>query len=908
MKLSKKILSLILAVAFVFGTVAVVANAEGLTGYAGSVQTYAVRSDKDVSAGKAQVKPGETIQITVSMSTNYYTGSAGGEFFAWTKGVFEDLGENYETKNFINTFTVKINSPAATGAHPSTHPYASWEGFQSIRGNSAGVTAPTVVETQDIYVLNLTVKEDAAVGTKAYFVLPEASLKSPTNPGRGGTMYQGISTTTDKITDDTKGKYAETVDLSAATLEIEIVGAEVPAVSCDYTALDEAIAAYEALNLADYVDTAAATAAYNAAKAVERDMTADEEGANQAKINSAATALDTAIKALVKKADKTDLNAAIAQDVDTTNCTSASVRAYTDAKAAAEAVAADDNATQTEVDNAKDALLAAIRGLTKLGKCDYAALDAAIALTPAKAEEYYNAADYAAWETAKAEAQEVTRDMYDDEAGVNQAKIDTAADKLTAAFSKLDPVYVDLSALNTAIADCRTPEYAEAYYDATAYAAWEAALAAADAGLSTYREAADTEANRTAVKALADELTAKFAALEPRFLDYTPYKEALDNSVAAYPEAYYTPETWASYKAAYDVVAEEYAAVPETKPAYTEEAQGAINAKAAALVEAYGKLAAKTSSIIRVTPLRETYSLGDVVNFEVETLGIKASKLQIMTSAGNTITIDKTSPSFIGLETNEAGNEVWKIAIRIYTDEERDMLIRAKNGKVWDEGYFAFPLAPVDLDDYSVKSAVVKLNGEDVETFTNKDTVSLTITTGADVHKLRLVNQVTGSTSTYTTPAYVNEDGTKVWVITKRYATAKDYGFDIYTRGETTAWADSNVDLTFTVTEHVVSQVPSTGNIEDAIVSVNAKARIVRGGTQVFTVVTDVNATEVRILNKAGKVVTKATAYEIDGKTKTWIIERVYNIEGDYSYTVEAKYGDTWLKDDDGAVSFKVVY
>ena len=907
MKLAKKVLSLVLAVSLVFGIVAVAANAEGITTYEGSVLTYTVEADK------TEVKIGESVKFSVYMTTNYYSGPNGGEFFLWTSNVFETLTDSdYKAQNLASTdnFSHTVTNPANVKSYPSTHAAADYVGVQFTRVYIANQTPIRVVNNELVYEITLTVKNDESlVGKTATFEMPAGAIKSASQPGKKGMIYQNVSgsTSTPTLAKD----YAETTNVPGA-ISIKIVAAEVPAVPCNYEALDKAIADYEALKLADYtpasVEASNVTALYNAAKAVEPDLTVDEAGANQAKIDSAATALDTAIKALVAKANKAALVAAINTPVDKTNCTSDSIRAYENALATANSVNADENATKEAVDNAKDALLAAIRGLTKLGKCNYAALDAAIALAPAKAEEYYNANDYAAWETAKTEAQAVIRDMYADEAGVNQAKINAATDKLTAAFNKLAPVYVDLSPINTAIAACRTPEYAEAYYDATAYAAWETALAAADAGLSTYRESADTEANRKAVKALADELTAKFAALEPRFLDYTPYKEALDNSVAAYPETYYTPETWASYKAAYDVVAEEYAAVPETKPAYTKDAQDAIDAKAAALVEAYGKLAAKTSSIIRVTPLREIYSLGDVVNFEVETSGIKASKLQIRTSAGNTITIDKASPSFLGIRTNEAGNEVWIIAIRIYTNEESDMLIRAKNGKVWDEGYFAFPLAPVDLDDYSVKSAVVMLDGNDVETFTNKDTVYLAITTGDDVYKLRLVNQVTGSTSTYTTPTLVNDDGTLVWFITKRYATAKDYGFDIYTRGETTAWADSNVDLTFTVTEYVASQVPSTGDIKDAIISVNAKARLVRGGTQTFTVVTDVNAKEVRILNKAGNVVTKATSGTVDGNTKVWTIERVYNTVGDYSYTVEAKYGDTWHTDDDGAVSFKVVY
>ena len=65
MKLTKKVLSIILAVALVLGSVAVAANA-AVTTLEGSVMTWSITSDKDVSDGKAEVKPGETINVTVS--------------------------------------------------------------------------------------------------------------------------------------------------------------------------------------------------------------------------------------------------------------------------------------------------------------------------------------------------------------------------------------------------------------------------------------------------------------------------------------------------------------------------------------------------------------------------------------------------------------------------------------------------------------------------------------------------------------------------------------------------------------------------------------------------------------------------------------------------------------------------
>ncbi len=1141
MKATKKILSLILAAALVFGSIAVVANAAGLTDYAGSVQTFVVSSDR-TSDGKTQVKIGETIKITVSMSTNYYTGSGGGEFFAWTKGVFEDLGDNYAAKNFTTTFTNNFYSPAASGAHPTTHPIASWEGFQVIRANNSGVTKPTVVDMQEVYEFNFTVKNDESlIGTTAVFEIPAAALKTPTNPNRKGLTYQGISSTIDKITDLSTGKYAETVNLDAAKLEIEIISAEEPAVPCNYDALNAAIAKYDGLTESEYTpnswSASGVVAAAAAANGVDKNLTVDEAGANQKTIDDAAAALKAAIAELVEKANKDALVAAINTAVDKTNCTSASIADYDAALETANSVNADENVDQTTVDNATTALNNAIAGLTKLGKCDYTALDAAIALAPEKDKEYYNADDYAAWEAAKAEAQAVTRDMYADEAGVNQAAIKAATDKLTAAYAKLVPSTLDIAVLTDAIAASTTPEYAEEYYDAAAYEAWEAALAAAQAGVTTYTGAADTAANRAAVKDLADDLTAKFealepamvdlsplyqatynyasptyfeeyydaadyaaweaaldaanaaigtyankadtaenraavkaladdliakynalepkfvdlaelneaiadfsttqlteeyyiaadyaawktaldaakngaieydgaadtaenraavkaladdlvakglalepqyvdlaevynanyncatpafaeeyydadayaawqaayqlsynapevygsaadteenraavakiaedlrtayAALEPKFLDVAPLEKVLADCKPEYPEIYYTEDSWGKYSETYALTEEALASLKSNPQPDTASLRATRDEYVKYLTKAYNDLEAKESMIIRVTPLRTDYAKNDVVNFEVEVEGVKASKLQFLTSAGKTITIDKKSPDFVGITTNEAGNEVWTVAIRIYTDEDVVMYARAKVGSVWDNGYFAFDIKPTGKPDYSAKSAVVTLNDSEVDTFTVKDTVSLVITTGADVTKIRLVNQATGSTATYSTPASVNVDGTKVWVVTKKYGTAKEYAFDVYTRGQTKAWADSNVDLAFTVTATPVPQVPSTGVVEDAIFSASAAAgRIFRGDTQVFTVVTDKDAKEIRILNSKGEVVVKSTTGVVEGSEKTWTISRVYNVDGAYNYTVEAKYGSTWHKDADGAISFTVAY
>ncbi len=1142
MKLTKKILSLVLAAALLLGTVAIAANAEGLTAYEGSQLTYVITSDKTVD-GVTQAKPGETINFQVYMTTNYYTGPSGGEFFLFTANVFEtfaktDLAISGIAAEHSNT----VVTPTATRVYPSTHGTSDYVGFHISRAFSADYITPRVIDNELIYEFSLTVlSDDSLIGTTATIELPEGSIKSTSQTGTKGMIYQSVSSSTE--TKEAAKNYSETVDLTAAKLTISIVGEA--ADPCDYTALDAAIATAEALVEDEYTPNSWAAAdvatVLAAGKALDRNLTVDEAGANQNLIDTKTKAITDAIALLVKKADKTALVAAINTEVDKTDCTSASVAAYDSALAAANEVNDDANVDQATVDNATNALNAAIAGLTKLGNCDYTALDAAIALTPEMEKDYYDADDYAAWEAALAEAKAVERDMVADEAGVNQATIKAATDELTAAYAALVPSVLDISVLTDAIAASSSPAYSADYYDADDYAAWEAALAAAQAGVTTYTGAADTEANRAAVQSLADDLTAAYdalvpafldlselekavkdcstpaysedyydataydtwkyslesgknileyaeelpdtennraavknavnqltsaydalvpafvdlselekavadcstpayginyyntsdyiawniaytnaekglttyaespdtqavresvqdltdtltsayaalvpafvdvspieqavancstpayseeyydadayaawaaalaeaeyalayeaenpspdieiareavqsvadeltsayAALVPNFLDYSSIEKALAECVAEHPEAYYTAETWEYYTRVYNGATESLNFLETVEPQLpdTEQYRANVETVVTSLVDAYNALTPVGSSVIRVTALSPKYSKDDVVNFEVEVQGIEdVSKIQFLTSAGKTLTYAKSSSSVLSITTNEAGNTVWVVSTRIYTDENATMYARAKNGNIWETGYFAFDITPEDFSDYSVKSAEIKVEGKEV--ITNTDTVTITIVTGADVTRIRLSNPENGSTLTYSNPASVNLDGTKVWVINRVYKTVKDYDLDILVRSENTAWEDSGVNLTFSVVKYVPPQLPSTGLAEDAVYSAApAKARILKGSTQVFNITTDQDAKAVRILNSSGEVVAKATASvsNADG-VAAWEISMVYNVIGTYNYTVEALYGSTWLADDDGAMTFTVLY
>ena len=230
-------------------------------------------------------------------------------------------------------------------------------------------------------------------------------------------------------------KQAE-VDAMAKAIN-DAISVLVPLGNCDYTALDAAIAAYEA-KLADkdlYANWAAYEAAYNAAKAVARDMIADEDGVNQTTINDAVEAL-TAIELEYKAADYSAVEAAIAAaQFDASKYTAASVKAVNDAIAAV--VYGLDITKQAEVDAYAAAIRDAYAELAPLAAADYTALDAALALVPAEAEDAYTAASWKAYADAKAAAEAIARDLLADEAGKNQKAIDDAAAALVKAYEGL---------------------------------------------------------------------------------------------------------------------------------------------------------------------------------------------------------------------------------------------------------------------------------------------------------------------------------------------------------------------------------------------------------------------------------------------------------------------------------------
>ena len=211
----------------------------------------------------------------------------------------------------------------------------------------------------------------------------------------------------------------------------------VPADEADYSAVEDAIAEADALNENDY--TAESWAALqNAIDAVDYDLNENHQG----EVDEMADAIFAAIDELVKLADYTALNAALAAaaELNAADWTAESWAVLEAAVAAGNAVEAGlTEADQPIIDNAaktiNDAIDALVPYVAPENDADYTALDAALA-----AAAQLNAADWSdtSWavlEAAVAAGNAVDRDLKESD----QAIIDKAAQDINNAISALVP-------------------------------------------------------------------------------------------------------------------------------------------------------------------------------------------------------------------------------------------------------------------------------------------------------------------------------------------------------------------------------------------------------------------------------------------------------------------------------------
>ena len=592
MKTSKKILSIVLAVMLLVGTVVVGASAETMVfEKAGSKLTYTATAGKEANAdGFIEVKPGETVTVSVYTQANYYLGTTGSEIFCWTAGFFNKItADNVTEHNYVNNYGGSPKVIASTSATQLGTGYnkGSHEGYYRQRQYSTDCTSPyDASEATLAYEFTFTVPETAAIGATGEFLMPETCSATVATTSRMRQIYAAVNNSATAYGSTSLGsEYPETIDLTGTILNFQVVSAEVPAVPCDYTALDAAIATAQETDTTNCTSASVAefNAALAAANAVERDLIVDEAGANQAKIDAAADRLNKAIAGLTKlgACDYSKLDAAINTAVDTKDCTTASVYVYNEALEAAMAVERDmiaDEAgeNQAKIDAATAALNAAIAGLTKLGTCNYALLDEAIAEALAADTANCTSASVNAFNDALAAAQAIERDLIADEAGVNQSKINAAANALNAAIDGLKKLgNCDYSDLDAAIA-----AYEAKLADKDLYANWADYEAAYDAAKAVARDmiADEAGANQAAIDNAAAALNA--VVLTYKDADYSAVYAAIAEFKQVDTELY----TEASVKLVEDAIAAVVYGYDITKQDDVNEMAAAINNAIASLV------------------------------------------------------------------------------------------------------------------------------------------------------------------------------------------------------------------------------------------------------------------------------------------------------------------------------------
>lgn len=305
------------------------------------------------------------------------------------------------------------------------------------------------------------------------------------------------------------------INAAVGALEAAINAAEGLA---SYAALDAAMDRYEALNPADWSNFADATAAYNTAAAIERDLGVSAQGT----IDAAAAALNAAIDALTAALDYSALEAKYNElaNKNVANYTDDTVARFNAALAAAKALVDNKNAAdQAEINAAYDELVAADAALA-LKAADYTALDAQIASFELVNPKTWTADSYDAAKEAYDAAKAVARDL-DITA---QATVDAAADALEAAIKALVPAaganYADLDAAIAAAKALVADNYVS-FADVTT------ALANAEA------VARDLTANDQAIiDEAAAALNAAIAALVEADADYSAVNTAIDSANA----------------------------------------------------------------------------------------------------------------------------------------------------------------------------------------------------------------------------------------------------------------------------------------------------------------------------------------------------------------------------------------
>ncbi|MDR1638721.1 MAG: S-layer homology domain-containing protein [Clostridiales bacterium] len=371
--------------------------------------------------------------------------------------------------------------------------------------------------------------------------------------------------------------FATQTDVDDATSALEsAIQALIP--SADKTALDAAVDLANEKLETDY--TPDSWADLQTALTEAQSVIADGN-ATQTDVDDATTELEGAINALIKRADKTALDAAaeVAKALIQADYTEDSWLLLADALINAKSVLADGNATEEQVKDALTALTDAVAQLEELeisNPADKTALIATVDLANEKDETDYTPDSWADLQTALTSAQSL---IVDDSA--TQAEVDITTVVLESAINALVP-RADKTELETAIATALAlteEDYTEESWLAVANALIEAQRALADEN-ATSAEVSDAVA---AINSAIAGLVEPTPPTPPELVDKTELEAAIATALALTEEDY-TEESWLLLANAL-IEAQGVLADDNATSAEVSDAVAAINNAIAGLVE-----------------------------------------------------------------------------------------------------------------------------------------------------------------------------------------------------------------------------------------------------------------------------------------------------------------------------------
>lgn len=650
MKLAKKVLSVVLAVVLALGAFAVVGSANGnpdadyqvkiwLTGTVGDVTwesktrvSITETGDESAPGATIEVQPGDEVFVRFYMTNNYYVHTFQTNVF-YSSGLI-DAAELYIAQTgstscgaarlakmhlwneddhswTVDNGTANAAANAWTNQDPTFNADVAqnWptddEGnnlfvmedwkfnrFNNLAQERAGIT---YIWEEDVWLFSMPVSipADAEPGDTFYVTIPEG-LEQRTAKKYGALrlseigIAEGESEPCDIV--DAQAllnpnmQYADDnqyYDFSEATLTLQVPGASEP--ELDYTNIDAALDAASKVDRSD--KTAASLAALDDAinDATEARLNATEQTA----LDDAATALNAAIANLKVKADYSALDEEISRYEAITDSSiypaadwAVATEKYNAAKAVDRDLAVDAQAT---VSDAAAALKAALDALAAL---DYSALEAKYNELAGKDVANYTDETVGRFNTALAAA----KALIDNKNAANQAEINAAYDELVAADAALALKPADYTALKAAIAKYEALD-AKAWTSVSYAAATEKYEAA-----KGIPEGLDITA-QPEITAAAEALEAAITALVPATgADYNELNAA-KAEFEALVEDYYTVDSYAAAKTAYDAACEVPADLTSEQQAQIDEAATALKTALANLVEADADYSAVTAAI-----------------------------------------------------------------------------------------------------------------------------------------------------------------------------------------------------------------------------------------------------------------------------------------------------------------------